>query len=166
MILKAKLIPLMLCVDPSGFGDDSDGEGPHDDGDLDPQAASQEFADYLVGLQIKGMINAKDVCSLAFYAKLANLTGIATELALKPSSPTRRFQRHLDKCLGLVDFVGEHAYTLKIPGTDRRAEARDVFDIPVVPPHEALAPLITPDSAPILATTPTPTPLPPPTTTR
>ena len=29
----------------SGFGDDSDGVDSHDDGDLDPEAAPQAFAD-------------------------------------------------------------------------------------------------------------------------
>ena len=123
----------------SGFGNDSDEEDPYGDADLDPESASQEFADYLIGLQTKGKISAKDVCALAFYAKLANLTGKATELALKPSSPTGHFQRHLDKCLGLLDYVDEHSYTLRLPGTDRHSESREVFDIPVVPPHEALA---------------------------
>ena len=101
--------------------------------------AGLEFSVVLIWLQTSGKISARDVCVLCYWAKHANLTGPATEFALRPDSPTGHFQRKLDACLGVKESIGAHAYSLTVPGTDRHAASRNKQAITTIVPHETLA---------------------------
>jgi hypothetical protein len=109
-----------------------------DEGSLTPLSASQELADLLANLKLKGKLSSRDVCIIAFLGKAAGLQGAATDFALRPSSSSGHFHRHFKKVLKL-DAVVEGDYTLPVPGQARFSIERSLHPIPVLVPHETLA---------------------------
>eukprot|EP00969_Alexandrium_andersonii_P211285 9331341-Alexandrium_andersonii.AAC.1 len=117
---------------------DSD-ESSDDDMELSPGQASQELADFLISLQMRGRLSARDVCTICFLAKSANLCGAAAEFAYKPSAPSGHFQRHLDRILKVDEALGDDIYEMTVPGSDKLILGRTPLSLPAIPPHETLA---------------------------
>ena len=118
---------LPLCSD-----DESD-----DEDFPDVEVAGEELAAALVGLYLAGKLTAKSLCNLAWWAKHAGAKGRVAELAMRPSSPTGHFQRHLDSVLSFNDSEG-HLLRIPIPGHSKFDASRTTSQVPVLPPHEAL----------------------------
>jgi hypothetical protein len=115
--------------------DDSDSD---EDGPLTPAQSSQELADLLGELKLRGKLSARDVCLISWYAKLAGLTGAAADFAFRPSAPTGHYNRHFKAVLKLGMEV-ESSYTFAVPGHDRYSTDRMVHQVPAIVPHETLA---------------------------
>ena len=94
------------------------------DTDPSPDEARAEFANVLIELPLKGKISAKDFCTLAYYAKFAQLVGPMRDFAYKPSAHSGHFRRQATKTLGVeADFLQESC-TLSVPGLDKYAVSR------------------------------------------
>ena len=124
--------------------DEAPGGGGHglsddDDGELTPDECSAEFFDYLVELKLKGVVTAKMVCILAFWAKGASMTGKGCDLACSPVNQGGSFSRHFDKVMGFGKVMGEGLYELAVPGTNRSVLGRSVIQPCTLPPHDLLS---------------------------
>ena len=100
--------------------------------------ASQELADFLVYLKLKGKLSARDICVIAYWGKLAGLVGAAAELAKSPDAQSGKYQAHLDKVLKINDAIVDDEYILRVPGYDKYGLTREIQPVPVLPCHEAL----------------------------
>ena len=103
-----------------------------------PQASGDELAQQLLSLLNRGMLSAKHVCILSFFASKAGAQGFVCNLAKKPDSPSGHFQRHLDKELGWKDEVKD-LYCLEAPGHNRYDKDRVVHKLDSIPVHELIA---------------------------
>ena len=117
-----------------GCDEEVDGD---DDGPSSTEAG-QELAICLIHLKLKGRLSAKDVCTIATYAKAAGLTGPATEFAFRLNAPSGHYNRHLNRVLHIDEHMDD-AYTLEVPGHDKYMLERTVHKLPTFVPHEALA---------------------------
>jgi hypothetical protein len=134
---------------PPAFGDDFDDfadAGFNDvDEDRDPalippptrEEGAQGFAEFLVDQYMSGAMSAKLVCVLSWWATLSGAEGMVNEMALKPSSSTGHFARHMKKILRVDDLETRHMH-IDVPGSDKHSFDLGVFKTPVIPPHEAL----------------------------
>ena len=99
-------------------------EEPMKDTDPSPDEARAEFANVLIDLPLKGKISAKDLCTLAYYAKFAQIVGPMRDFAYKASAQSGHFRRQVTKTLGVeADFLQESC-TLSVPGHDKYAVSR------------------------------------------
>ena len=108
------------------------------DYDAVPKAvAEEEFVRQLVELKLTNILSAKQVCSIAFWATKAGLSGPASKLALRPDSQTGKFSRKFDTFLGSLPS-DVPAYEVPTVLRPRTTATRVVAQLPVMPPHESL----------------------------
>ena len=79
---------------------DVEDDDSEDDHEVSMEDASEYFFDYLVQLKMTGILNAKQVCSISHWAKLAGLQGKGAELALSPGVKGGNFSRKFDRVWG------------------------------------------------------------------
>ena len=107
--------------------------------DVDPEGTVEEaaecFAQLLLDKYFESSLSAQSVCTLAYYASKAGVTGLVEELALKPGAGSGNFQRHLKKVLG---FSSDDFYKLRVPGTLKHELGRTSWYLPTQPLHEVL----------------------------
>ena len=94
--------------------------GSDESDDENAETAGQELANFLINLKQIGRLSAKDVCTIAYLAKLCGLQGPATAFAFRPNAPTRHYNRHLNVCMK-IDEVLYDSYTSQVPGHDKYA---------------------------------------------
>ena len=116
----------------------ADASSDSDEGELSPPEASQELADFLTDLKLKGKLSAKDICLIAWYAKIAGLTGAAADFAFRPNAPSGHYNRHVKSVLKLDEYVNG-VYEVAVPGHDRYSMGRVTHQLPALNPHESLA---------------------------
>ena len=101
--------------------------------------ASLQLADFLMSLNVRGKLSAKDVCTIALLAKQCGATGPVTDLSFRSDAPSGHYQRHLTAVLNL-DAPLERAYTMQIPAREKHTIERTTIGIPVMPlTHESIA---------------------------
>eukprot|EP00969_Alexandrium_andersonii_P152358 6737900-Alexandrium_andersonii.AAC.1 len=78
-------------------GDDDASDAPPDP-NVDPDAASTEFLDVLIGLYLESKVSARHVCTLFWWAKKAGAKGqLLGEYALRPDQTgSGNWQRHVE----------------------------------------------------------------------
>ena len=102
------------------------------------QEASLQLADFLMSLNVRGKLSAKDVCTIALPAKQCGATGPVTDLSFRSDAPSGHYQRHLTAVLNL-DVPLERACTMLVPAREKDTIERTTIEIPVMPFHESLA---------------------------
>ena len=146
--------------DPAGDDDDYDrfkkwndwSDDEQDDSDVDsckgeaakaptspPSKAEAERAleELLVNLHLRGGLNAKMLCVVAFWCKHAGVGGPLGKFALRPNSPSGHFNRKVRTALGL-DSADARCMRISVPGHDRHDVGRVLHEVAVLPPHEVL----------------------------
>ncbi len=79
---------------------------PESDAEFDyesvtPEEAGEELASMLIGLKHSGVLSAKQVCLLSFWASKAGACGQVAELKFRPDDPsTGHYSRHFDLAAG------------------------------------------------------------------
>ena len=102
------------------------------------QDGQDGFADYLIERWKRGIISARDLCVIFWWASKAGAGGsLITKLAKSPSSQSGKFAPHVRQVLGMNTLEKDHMI-LHLPGHDRRAVDRALLPTAVVPPHEAI----------------------------
>ena len=99
--------------------------------------AGAQLAEVLIGMHISGRLQAKEVCVLSYWASKAGAVGPARLFARRPDSATGHFQRHLDRVAGLRGGP-EQYLTISVPGHTKANASRELHEIQVLPPHEAV----------------------------
>ena len=118
--------------------DDSDEE--EDLALLTPLEASQRLYDMLVKLKERGRLSARDVCTIAFWAKAANVVGAVCDLALSPAQGGGNHSKHYDKVTGLLDIMqGDSLDTIWVPGYDWSSLGRSKQRFATTLAHQVLA---------------------------
>ena len=77
--------------------------------------AGENLGEFLITNVLLGKMNAKDCCTVSYWAKHAGVEGVVSELALHPSSPTGHFKRRFDEVIGAASF-GSRTINLNVPG--------------------------------------------------
>jgi hypothetical protein len=113
--------------------DDSDIE------DLSEAESSAEFMNFLVHLKMTGVLAAKAVCILSFWAKRGGLISPGDALALSPHRTGGAFSAHFDKVIGIDVAMRENWYMLDVPGHSKHDVSRCIKKVAVKPAHESLA---------------------------
>ena len=119
-------------------GGEQTGDASSDEEHSMRQEASLQLADFLMSLNVRGKLSAKDVCTIALLAKQCGATGPVTDLSCRSDAPSGHYQRHLTAVLNL-DVPLERAYTMQVPAREKDTIERTTIEIPVMPFHESLA---------------------------
>jgi hypothetical protein len=115
-----------------------------DEEEFDPNTCSQAeagnlLAEMLINLKLKGILSAKQVCTLAFWAHKAGACGPVEDLKLRPDDESAgRFHRQLDKAVGCNLRSSHEFYEVQIPGASRATSSRESLKIPMLLVHEVL----------------------------
>ena len=117
-------------------GADSDDDPDSDVDCMLPHECSKAFMDYLVELKMTGVLSAKAVCVLSFWAKKGGLAPPGDELALAPGFSGGRYSTHFDKVIGLN--LNQDWYTVAVPGHRKHDASRGVRHVAVKPAFEAI----------------------------
>lgn len=117
---------------------DEDSESTSDDGGELPSGedACTAFIDVVLTLLLSGTLSAKTCRLLFFCAARAGLRG-CHRFGVRPGAATGTYQRHLDSVLGVKLFT-EQTCTTEVPVYNKRDVLRDIRQMPVQPPHEAI----------------------------
>ena len=99
--------------------------------------AEEEFVRMLVDLKWTGVLSARQVCTLAFWASRAGARGSIAKLAERPDAQTGKFARRFDKVIGTkpADVPAYNVPTIRRP---RTSASRTLEPIPVILPIEAV----------------------------
>ena len=130
----------MEYTEPAGAPDQADDIDDEEDG-LEaptPQDAEEELVSYLLDNHRRGLMSAKCICTVGFWAGKAGLN-IVGALGVRPDSSTGNFKRHIDVIMrkrGGDDMPG--VYVVPMPAFIRSSGERGVHNLLCVPPHEAL----------------------------
>ena len=122
-------------------------DDPYDRTALGASDCGDRFNGLLVHLKRRGILRAKHVCCLAFWASGGGCRK-ADELSLRPDAGSGKFSRKFDSA-NKVDKSPCRFYELKVPGHFRGDHSRTVHKVDTVPAHESLEKEIrdTPDMA-------------------
>ena len=101
-------------------GDDGDGPLDLDNEQLTEEESSVEFFDLLVELKLKNTLSAKQVCTIAYWATKAGMTGKNTTLALSPSTMEATTARRSTEPWGYTKSGALGCTTWKCLGTAAR----------------------------------------------
>ena len=93
---------------------------------------------FLMSLNVRGKLSAKDVCTIALLAKQCGATGPVTDLSFRSDASSGHYQRRVTAALKLDEPL-ERAYTLQVPAREKDTIERTTIEIPVMPFHENLA---------------------------
>lgn len=113
-------------------------ESDSDDMHCSPLQAGERLVEMLLDLQFAGKLSAKQLCVICHWASLAGCEGPAKTFAYSPAAQTGKYQRHLDRVTNAHDFF-ESLYMIRVPGYNKFDASRAVHELPVRPPHEAVA---------------------------
>lgn len=91
----------------------------------------------LVDLTMSGTLSAKSVCLLSFWANRFHPCDALGAFAKGPGAPSGHYQRQLDRVIGWKQ-TPEHFYQLSVPVLRRHDLERSIFEMPVIPAHEAI----------------------------
>lgn len=124
----------------AGGASDSDAADANSDSDFGkgpPPNPGEMFFEFVTDLYFRGVLSARNLCVLCWWAKLSGLTGPATECAYKPDAAMGSFQRHLNRVLGFNDADAQ-LYEVPIIGHSRHDLSRSTTFVPMLPPHEII----------------------------
>jgi hypothetical protein len=117
----------------SGCDDDGDGEEEVPSG----EAAGKLLSEFVLQLQMGGMLSARALCIICYYASQAGAKGCG-DLAFAPGKKsTGHYQRHIDVALG-VDMHDKSLFRIWVPYYNKHDCSRTVRQTPVQPPHERI----------------------------
>ena len=103
--------------------DDDDGDDNLSDCSIGEQEeASIELFNYLVQLKFSGILSAKHVCIIAYWAKEAGLSGRAAKLAASPEG--KNFSRAFDRATGMNTHMKADLYEFQVPGSEPASLSR------------------------------------------
>lgn len=100
-------------------------------------------------LKLRGVLSAKQVCLLAFWADRAGACGVG-HLGLGPNKQSGKYSRHFDEALGSSESA-EDLYRVTLSKRSKVGSTRWLGEVPVRPPHEALLPELSDPSGPATA---------------
>lgn len=89
-------LPSWSARAPCSWGDDDGGANV---ADMTPAEAGQELFDTLVELKLRGVLSARQVCTLACLAAKAGAKGVE-RLGMAPDKQTGKYSRHFDHVAG------------------------------------------------------------------
>jgi hypothetical protein len=121
-----------------GWGSDSDDAADADLSKLSAEEAGDVLAQHLIDLQSRGVLSARWVCTLVFFAKRAGAAGFVGKVAFNPNSNSGHFQRHLESVL-LHKQERRELYEFQLPGHTRYDKYRCEHTFHALPLHEQLA---------------------------
>jgi len=125
------------CDVDGGDEDEESVSSDEDEANPSPRRAGIELIELLIFLRLTGVISAKMLCHICFWAAKAGATGPVSEFAKAPGAQTGKYQRHMDRLLGFKQAKQKQA-VLRVPTWAVHSGERVLTDIRVVPPHEAL----------------------------
>lgn len=125
-----------LVADPTLPGDDSDAET--DVEDLSPDECSARLFAFLVSLKMAGTLSAKQVATIAFWARGAGCRGQAADLALSPTRTGGGYSEHFDRVVGIREEMQKDWYNLSVPTHAKHDLSRSIKNFAANPPYEAL----------------------------
>ena len=132
---------------PLSWGNPDD-EASFDYDNVPAEVAGEELMSLLASLKLGGILSAKQVCIIAFWASRAGATGNVHKLGLRPDAQSGKCPQRFDKVFGAPPH-NEGMYQLPLARRLRHDATRVWDDIPVVPPLEALLMELEGDSEPI-----------------
>ena len=100
------------------------------------QQACDLMVEFLLQMLFKGTVSAKAVCTICWWAWKAGCGGYVQRLAYNPTAQTGKFQRHIDKVLGVS--TKSPAYTIDLPHYTHGDLIRKLEPVPVEIPHQEL----------------------------
>lgn len=106
--------------------------------DVRPETAGEELFQMLADLKVANIISAKQACMVVFGASRAGACGPVGQLGLCPDAGSGKFAARFDKVVG-TRAGAKGMYMLPLARRIRHDASRRWDEIPVVPPHEALA---------------------------
>ena len=112
---------------------DSDDEDAH--GRPSKGKAGQILFDLLIKLCLTGILDAKLVCTIAYWCFFAGAVGPVCDLALNPSTDTGNFNQHFEKIVGLKRGQSRLLH-LNVPVYDKSNMCRTSERLPIMSPHE------------------------------
>lgn len=112
--------------------------------------ARQALGELLADLRMAGVLNSKQLCTIAWWASKAGSVGQVHELAFRPDAPSGHYQRHLDIVLQTRRHDAR-LYWIGAPGYDKKWVARQEMPFAIVPFHESLCEEV--DADPSICTT-------------
>ena len=115
-----------------------DDEEESDTENWGPEDFSTEFFELLVTLKLAGLLTAKKVCLLSYYARGGGLAGQGSDLAVPPGRTGGFYSTHFDKVTGIAESMAEDSYQLEVPGHCKHELGRSTVTYNVDLPHAAL----------------------------
>jgi hypothetical protein len=105
------------------------------------EEAADELSSLLIDCKQRGMLSAKLVCTIAFWAAKCGAGGLVQDLAFNPSCKTiGHFSRHYDLVAGTnVHDCDIDWYEVPVPSCKRGGGSPEVRDISMYLVHEAIA---------------------------
>lgn len=136
---------------PADAEDNEDGpaweqEEKEEDKQPTKREAGDALAEYLLELKHKGVISARQLCTISYWASLAGADGPVNEFSFRLQAPTGHYARHLDSVLGTRQ-EDERLYTMRVPGYVKASASRETIDLVCCPHHESLAEEVVHDPA-------------------
>ena len=113
------------------------GESSGSDFQIQEVSAEEEFVQECILLFLQRVLNARQFCTLMFRAGRAG-NAQAVRYGLNPDAPSGHFQRHLNSVMQDLNNLRQFLYTLRVPGSSRKASGRVVHDLSVMIPYEQI----------------------------
>ena len=116
---------------------------PQDDSASDSDCAGEfaedpqrEFVNFLVLLLLTRTLNAREFCTIMWWASRCGLAAAST-YGFRPGAPSGHFQRH---CKTVVEPLHSTVclYEVETPGSSSSKLSRGKVNVPIVPAHEAI----------------------------
>lgn len=99
---------------------------------------AHEFMTHVLGLHYAGKMSAKALCILCYHASRAGAEKPVCDYARPPGLRSDKYQRHLDKVLG-IDLSDDSRFVqVRVPTYDRQSGQRQVSPVVMLAPHMAL----------------------------
>ena len=105
---------------------------------LEKSKAGQTFLAFLIDKYRVGDMTATTLCTICHLASEAGIKGPAVDFAMKPGLQPGRYQRHLDRMLGLSNQPSSCGYQLDVPVQGKFETGRSSMITWVRPAHELL----------------------------
>ena len=114
----------------------SDESDSSDEPEDERAEAGKVLMEFLLSLLHGGILSAKTVCIICWWAWKAGALGVQA-LSFRPEAPTGHYQRHIDRVMG-VRLKSEKRYRLMMPRYNKAMASRSSEEVPVNCCHEVL----------------------------
>ena len=119
---------------------DSDDDAAGNLSHVSPEEASARLYEYLVSLKEHGKLSARDVCTICFWARAANMIGQACTLAVSPARTGGNQSKHFDRITGVSEIMsGDTLDSIMVPGYDRATLGRSKQPYAATLAHDVIA---------------------------